>query len=327
MPTPSADITKIVSIYRDRKTKETTLVLHKNRSYTVTLVQEKDNAEIGKPLFKISKKGKYKLPYDNNVRCLFKISNQKKEFIIAEKNIPLLGAQNFRDLGGIRLTNGRYVKWGKLFRSDELARLTESDIEYLDSMRIRSIIDFRTENEVKKSPDKSIPTVKFNYPLAINPGAASSSNIHCTESDSSLVQQMQNMYRQYIREPYSLRAFRILFIIIQNNLSAPIVMHCSAGKDRTGIATALILLALGASESTVIENYMESNRHIPLKYQEFMKRYPRTQALFSVKRSYINAALDEIKINYGSIDSFLVDRLKVNITKLREIYTSEIQSF
>lgn len=322
----NVDISSIATVHRNRETKETTLYLFRKIRYQISYGSSIESVSKAPIFLETDKKGNHILNLDENERYYFKVKTAKEEFYIAERDIPLKGARNFRDLGGFATGDLGYVKWGLLFRSEDLSSLTPNDLEYLDSIGINSIIDFRSESEMKKSPDRKPDSVKFNFPIAINPGAASSSNMSKpdTESQSTLLLQMQNMYRQYINDPTCIRAFKRMFLVIQNNHSSPLVLHCSAGKDRTGIAVALILFALGVSERDIMENYMESNGHIPTRYQEFMKRRPRSQPLFTVRRSYLRTSINEIKEKYGSIETFLVDILKADIPKLRRMYVSHV---
>lgn len=313
------DLNKIASISRDKLTKVASLNINTTDEWSVFVGSDVETIDMAKPILTGKGAGVFELSVDLRKRSYFKLRVGMREAVLAERILPMTGAFNFRDLGGIKLADDRKVKWGKLFRADELTNLTEEDVEYLESISISSVIDFRAENEIKRAPDKLPKSARFKYPLAITPGAMRTDGAQ-SRAMASFSNQMKQMNRLYVSDPACVRAYRIMFTVIQNNLSAPIVFHCSAGKDRTGMATALILFALGASEETVLEDYMLSKKHIGDKYTAMVEKYPRTAPIFTVKRTYLEAGIEQMKNDYGSIENFLTQELKVDIPRLRRIY-------
>lgn len=313
------DLNKIASISRDKLTKVASLNINTTDEWSIFVGSDVETIDMAKPILTGKGAGVFELSVDLRKRSYFKLRVGMREAVLAERILPMTGAFNFRDLGGIKLADDRKVKWGKLFRADELTNLTEEDVEYLESISISSVIDFRAENEIKRAPDKLPKSARFKYPLAITPGAMRTDGAQ-SRGMASFSNQMKQMNRLYVSDPSCVRAYRIMFTVIQNNLSAPIVFHCSAGKDRTGMATALILFALGASEETVLEDYMLSKKHIGDKYTAMVEKYPRTAPIFTVKRTYLEAGIEQMKNDYGSIENFLTQELKVDIPRLRRIY-------
>lgn len=102
--------------------------------------------------------------------------------------------------------------------------------------------------------------------------------------------------------------------------NVPLLYHCTAGKDRTGMASALILYALGADDKTVMDDYLLSNKYIEAKFESYIEQYPNLLGLFSVKQEYLQAGLDAINKNYGNVENFLVKKLNVDIEKMHELY-------
>lgn len=313
------DLNKIASISRDKLTKVASLNINTPDEWSIFVGSDVETIDMAKPILTGKGAGVFELSVDLRKRSYFKLRVGMREAVLAERVLPMTGAFNFRDLGGIKLADDRKIKWGKLFRADELTNLTEEDVEYLESISISSVIDFRAENEIKRAPDKLPKSARFKYPLAITPGAMRTDGAQ-SRGMASFSNQMKQMNRLYVSDPACVRAYRIMFTVIQNNLSAPIVFHCSAGKDRTGMATALILFALGASEETVLEDYMLSKKHIGDKYTAMVEKYPRTAPIFTVKRTYLEAGIEQMKNDYGSIENFLTQELKVDIPRLRRIY-------
>lgn len=313
------DLNKIAQIYRDKSSKIASLDINTTEEWSVFAGFSVETIDMTNPILSGDGAGVFELPVDLRRRSYFRLRIGVKEILLAERILPMTGAFNFRDLGGIKLADDRKVKWGKLFRAAELTNLTREDVEYLESISISSVIDFRAENEIKRAPDKLPKNARFKYPLAITPGALRTDGEQ-SRGMASFSHQMKQMNRLYVSDPACVRAYRIMFTIIQNNLSAPLIFHCSAGKDRTGMAAALILFALGATEETVLEDYMLSKRHIGDKYTAMAEKYPRTAPIFTVKRSYLESGIEQMKTEYGSIENFLTQVLKVDIPRLRRIY-------
>lgn len=318
-------IDRTASISRDKYTKAASLHINTPQPWDIYVGSSVDLIDLAHPILSGSGEGNFLLPVDLSNRSYFKLVSGLEEVVLAERLLPMEGAFNFRDLGGILMKDGRRVQWGKLFRADELTNLTASDIKYLEGISIKSVIDFRAENEIKRAPDKLPPTAEYTYPLTIAPGAMSPDRGHTDEGKASFAAQMRQMNESYVTDPACIRAYRIMFAIIQNSLSAPLVFHCSAGKDRTGMAAALILFALGASEESVMADYMLSKFNIADKYKLFVEKYPRTEPIFTVKRSYLMSGIEKMKQEYGSVMNFLTKVLKVDVVKMRQLYLEPLR--
>lgn len=307
-------------IIRNKYTKAATLNLTVEGNWSLYAGSSVDNINRLAPILTGNGSGIFPLNVSTSIRIYFKLVTEKNEILFTDKHLPMEGGYNFRDLGGIRTKEGRYTKWGKLFRADELSNLTESDLKYLTSVPLTSVIDFRAQSETKRSPDKLPPTVHFTYPIAITPGNLSTEGIQANLLKTNIDSHMKHMNRLLVSDPACVRAFRIFFAIVQNNLSAPLVFHCSAGKDRAGMATALVLFALGVDEETVMQDYLMSKTYLSDKYSAFIAKYPRAESIFTVKRMFLQAGINQIKRDHGSIMNFLTKELKVDIVRMRRLY-------
>ena len=234
-----------VRIIKDKQTKATNLHIEIEGNWELYAGTSFESMNRETPILTGDGSGIFPLNISASIRIYFELATQKENLLLAERHLPMTGGYNFRDLGGFKTKDGRYTKWGKLFRADELSGLTEEDLKYLSSIPITSVIDFRAQNEVKRSPDNLPETVRFTYPIAITPGNLSSEGIQANLLSTNIDTQMKYMNRLLVSDPSCVRAFRIFFAIVQNNLSAPLIFHCSAGKDRTGMAAALVLYSLG----------------------------------------------------------------------------------
>lgn len=234
--------------------------------------------------------------------------------------LPLQGAYNARDLGGYPAAGGRFVAWGMVYRSDDLHRLTEHDIQILAHHKITTTIDFRAGKEKSAAPDSPIPTVINAVHLPIEPANVMSFRERFAdltvetgkemmkEIYASLVTDFQDVYRKF-------------FEILQNKQAAPILFHCSGGKDRTGFGAALFLSALGVDREIILEDYMLSRDRVELKYARDISEHPQLEPLLTVSKSYLETAFRTIDESYGGVDAYLINRLGVDIAHLKSIYT------
>ena len=225
------------------------------------------------------------------------------------RHLNLAGASNFRDLGGYRTRDGRAVRWRQIFRSNHLGHLTEADIEVLRPLGLKSAFDFRgTEERVAAICGLSEIAV---HSLPIEPTVVTGLRARLADgmplSSADAVEVMRESYRNYVRD--STPSFRALFALLLED-RAPLVIHCTAGKDRTGFACALILHSLGVPEDLIAEDYLLTNR--------FYRRDPTAssdlpedvrQVLASVQASFLAAGFDAISTDYGDLESYLSDAL------------------
>lgn len=235
--------------------------------------------------------------------------------ITAERRVPLEGSFNFRDLGGYRTSDSRRVKWGRIFRSDHLARLTEQDQVLLGNMGLRLVCDFRTPAETEKSPDRLPKNVSVEYlhlPVIHGEFDPAVAMARMKQGDISWLTHdfMVNRYKKKVDD------FPDIWGTVLNRLadpgSRPLVFHCTAGKDRAGACAALTLLALGVPEETVIYDHGLSNVYIADVLKKIYK-YIRAMGIdpddvnpyFTAPRDGIEAFLNHIREVYGSPADYL----------------------
>jgi protein-tyrosine phosphatase len=249
--------------------------------------------------------------------------------VISERCLPLQGAVNFRDLGGYATTAGKRVKWGRVFRSDHLSGLTDCDITFLQGMRIRSVCDFRTSAEAQRRPNRfpgDGPAEYFHLPID-----------HLRFDPTTIFQKLKNgdtswLTREFLIEGYILNIEKSapvwgeVFRRLADPGQLPLVFHCTGGKDRTGTCAALVLLSLGVSEKTVIEDHGLSNIYIRdvvngiyAKFESAGVDPKKISPYFSAPRYCIEAMLAHLREKYGSAVDYLKSKAGVTEEMLKKI--------
>lgn len=230
--------------------------------------------------------------------------------------LPVTGAYNMRDLGGYPAAGNKKVKWNTIIRSGDLNNLTDSDLEFLSSLPLRTDIDFRGKSEKKAAPDK-MPATVINYiPLTLEAGDMTDMQ-HFDKSRIPTI--LEDVYVYIIRNAQAI--YKEFFQILADKNTPPLLFHCSAGKDRTGIAAALFLGALGVDRETIMEDYLLSAEYIKGKYDYIIRSHPEFEPLTTVKKEYLEAAFDVIDKEFGGLDSYLTTQLGVDLGKMRNLYT------
>ena len=242
------------------------------------------------------------------------------------RHLNLAGASNFRDLGGYPARDGRAVRWRQIFRSNHLGHLTESDIEVLRDLRVRHAFDFRgTEERVaamcclEEIAVHSLP-VEPTVVAALRARLATGVALSTTDA----LEVMRDSYRNYVRQ--NTPAFRALFAHLLGE-QAPLVIHCTAGKDRTGFACALILHALDVPGDLISEDYLLTNR--------FYRRDPSASSdlpeqvklvLASVEASFLAAAFEAVSADYGNLENYFSEGLRLGAAERAELKARYLES-
>ncbi|MEI6174158.1 MAG: tyrosine-protein phosphatase [Bacteroidota bacterium] len=239
----------------------------------------------------------------------------------------LLSSQlNFRDLGGIRTIDGRMVRPGILFRSGDLFSLQAEDIRRLEEMKLASIVDLRAKREIDVRPDKQIGTVNEVIHIDIHDAARDKAQKFLETNDADGLETV--LIGDYVRMVNIHQDdFRRFLEVLANTGNLPLVYHCAAGKDRTGLATVFFLSALGVDLENIWADYMDSNIYseptilrIIRKVTESGMKGELLRPLLEVRKEYLQAALDEIDLKYGGLQSFVIEVLKADCEKLQKKY-------
>lgn len=261
-----------------------------------------------------------------------------KTLTVAERFVPFKGAANFRDLGGYPTINGKHVRWGLVFRSEGLSKLTHSDLEYLsDNLRLHLVGDLRGPSELAAAPDHLPETNRpetINLPIDSNSGALRNLLPVVLKGDPAAIDDL--MAQGYIEmvDTKGSTVFGPLLTRFADSKNLPSVFHCTAGKDRTGIATVLLLTLLGIPRQTVIAEYSLSN----LAYDALLAELKDNKALLAsgldpqrlapllvVKPIWMERTLDHIQEKYGSVESYLKTAAHLDDATLAQIRVNLLQ--
>ena len=222
--------------------------------------------------------------------------------------VPLEGASNLRDLGGWPVLDGRQVRFGLVYRSATLANLTEQDVALVASLGLRTVCDLRGVQEAAQRPSR-LPAGAERLALPIEPTVgASLADLMRREMSTGedVVGLLRQAYLDYVTT--TLHRYRQLFDLLLQPERPPLLFHCSAGKDRTGLGAALILLALGASRQTIMADYVATDR---LWRRDFPMPpgapKPLAEALLSTHPTLLEAALAAAAEPFGGT-AVLLDR-------------------
>jgi protein-tyrosine phosphatase len=220
--------------------------------------------------------------------------------------VPLEGGSNFRDLGGHRTAEGARVRRGAVFRSAHLGGLTAADRTALGRLGVRTIVDLRGVSEAAETPHLIDGLTCTVVGAHIEPGVGERIRAAVADGTASpflMMQYLTDHYRDYPRRCAA--GFRTLFATLSDGTHRPLFFHCTAGKDRTGFASALLLTLLGVHWDDVMEDYLRTND----LWTGHIGRYPELDidtraAIVEARRPYLEAAFDVVRADYGSPEAF-----------------------
>jgi protein-tyrosine phosphatase len=252
----------------------------------------------------------------------------------AARRLPVAGAPNFRDLGGYATGDGHALRWGLLYRSDALNHLSDEDLAYLERLKLHRVVDFRSDAERERDPDR----LPADLPVLLQPIAgqgldpralqdrllagevsAEQSAAFLVEGNRAFVNEFRGVYSRFLHD-------------LGDRANLPTLFHCTAGKDRTGFAAALVLLALDVPRETAMRDYLLTNTYTQAKTHRTLQMIwlmsrlranPRDlEPLFEARESYLNAAFAAIDAQPGGtegylrslgVDESLRERLRANL--------------
>lgn len=223
--------------------------------------------------------------------------------------ISLQTASNLRDLGGWTARDGRLVKRGLVFRAPALSGLSEEDMAAVVALGLRSVCDLRGVRESAANPVALPGIASFALPIEPSVGAGLRDILRTGQasghmSPDEMLELLREAYRAYALQSFG--QYRAIFAKLLEPDGLPLLLHCSAGKDRTGFGSALILTALGVAWTDVVADYLATNR---LWRREIASSFDLPPAvkdvLFGAHETMLEAAFAAINDEYGEIDAYL----------------------
>jgi protein-tyrosine phosphatase len=246
---------------------------------------------------------------------------------IAERLVPLEHGSNFRDIGGYEAAEGKHVRWGHIFRSGATPLLSDNDLAQINQLGLRHLVDLRSSEERALAPSRisGIPYSAVGYSFNAIVKAGSSAN---------------NGLGTYRALPAMLAPqLRIIFAELLAG-EAPLVYNCSAGQDRTGFVTAMILSALGVSRESILADYHLSTQYrqpefeMPeidisahpddpaaamfARFQHVPDRKP-LPLIDAAGRPFLDGAYAEIETKWGSVDGYLEKEIGLTPAKRAQL--------
>ena len=239
--------------------------------------------------------------------------------------VPLEGGSNFRDFGGYRTSDGGTVRRGLVFRSAHLGGLTDTDRSALGKLGVKTIVDLRGVSEAAETPHLISGLACKVVGAHIEPQLGEHLRAgleNGTLTPFVVMGLLTDHYRDYPRR--CAPGFRTLFTTLSDGTHRPLVFHCTAGKDRTGFASALLLSLLGVPWDHVMEDYLRTND----LWTGHIGRYPELDidtraAIVEARRPYLEAAFSVVRDDYGSIEAFAEKSLGLD-AKARERLKAEL---
>ncbi len=259
------------------------------------------------------------------------------------QSLGISSIPNLRDMGGYKTANGATVASGLVYRSNQLYNIGEGDMLLLAELNLKNDFDLRTASERNAKPDE-LPVgvnniwldVMADYPAA---GPANLMELlsdpikaNAELGDGKIEEMFKAAYRQFITLPSAQAAYRDLFLALSDKNQLPALFHCTTGKDRTGWAAASLLTLLGVPKEVVMEDYMRSNEYILPMYEKLIEQFIAAggdpsipEASLGVKEEYLNAAFDEVKVKYGSIENYFSQGLGISVVQQAAIKNLYLQ--
>ena len=235
--------------------------------------------------------------------------------------IPLQSLPNTRDLGALLAEDGRHILPRKLIRSGELYHVSFADRKILtEEYHLTKIIDLRTDKEREKKPDTAIPGVAYSHISILDEESEEISRtkdmVQMILEEDLTEERMCRQYENFIRDQYCVKQYARFLDEILHQGDGAVMWHCSVGKDRAGVGTALLLCILGIPREVIREDFLKSNLYLDGEFEYAIRLLEtktivtpqimdRMRILFRVKEEYLDAVFETIERYYGTMERFI----------------------
>ncbi|WP_327356814.1 tyrosine-protein phosphatase [Streptomyces sp. NBC_01304] len=253
------------------------------------------------------------------------------------RQIPLQGAVNVRDLGGYRTYDGEQVRYGRVFRADELGKLTDADVATLGGLALTRVIDFRVPFEVQQNGPDRLPAGLTSTSRSVNDLGLYAQLLGAIGSKDPVKQEqflgggraealMRSIYRTFVSDAASRAQFAATLRDLASGGRS--LYHCTSGKDRTGWASYVLLTLLGVPSRTASEDYLLSNTFRAeadrrtregLKAAGLMQNPDLLIPVQEVRADYLQASLDQASRDFGGLGGYVTRGLGLDVRTLRDL--------
>ncbi len=291
-------------------------------------------SKVAQPLARGDRDGAFGRDHAGLARRYFLLVDQKdhQAITVAERALPLAQGSNFRDLGGYDAAGGKHVRWGMIYRSAGQPMLSDEDQAQIKALGLAQLVDLRSSEERVIAPSKimGVPYAAIGYSMT-----------DLLPQNATAMRNGADVYRRF-PEMFAPQ-LRLIFAQLLNK-AEPLAYNCSAGQDRTGFTTAIILSALGVPRGEIVDDY-----HLSTVYRRPQYELPKLDTatadnaaarLFAVSqkdpnwltpqplkdaegRPYLDGAFAEIEAKWGSVDGYLAKEIGLtpdDIARLRRLY-------
>jgi protein-tyrosine phosphatase len=240
-----------------------------------------------------------------------------------KRAVQLQGTSNFRDLGGYPAAGGKHVKWGHIYRSADISKLTDSDLLALQSRHVALVCDLRGPQEYAQSPDR-LPTGARRIEL---PAGSEKIDPRLMSGGAKTINRDSLMRSVYTNISFFPAKYKPMFdeLLTLDNSQA-LLFHCTAGKDRTGIGAALVLSALGVDRQTILKDYAATDVYWQAGREQSLQRMAQAgmsaeavnayRPLMAANPAYLAGTFATIDKQYGSVDKYLASQMDLTPKKL-----------
>lgn len=285
---------------------------------------------------------------DLDYRPYFRIREGGREYMTAERTLPVGGMNNFRDIGGYPAGDNKTVRWGMLYRSDHFNSTAAGGLAYLETLGIGTIIDYRSSDEIEKYPNQSIHagirTIELNpeaHTAELSAQFTSSKKDEDVNLVNKIIEQKKKgaltgrydlvleQYRNFVEKDKCREVFAQMLRTVAEPDTGAVVQHCRGGKDRTGYGIMLLLGILGADRETIVSDYMLTHENrvgrnqvkmdIYKKYTDDPEVLEYLYSLIETRREFIEASLDLILEKYGSVEQYVRGALGIGEETILQI--------
>lgn len=243
--------------------------------------------------------------------------------------IPMQGVLNFRDMGGYKTNGGKEVRRGLFYRSAGLANMTDPDKQMLHTLGIKTIFDYRDDQEAQVQPTPALTGIQnIRMPAKGSAMFKMPSAKTLDDIDGTFFKKIdERVFQQfYASMPFGSESFQKLFDVLKDDQNLGLLHHCAAGKDRTGVGSALILMALDVPRETIMADYLQTNDLLKPMLQKFEHMLSEKLSaeemegfynIIAAKESYLQAVFNEIDTRYEQLEDFYDVELNVTPSELQ----------